>query len=504
MDGWWLSMAALGGAIAVGWRQIQGIFGYLQRALIGTVSIAAPNRYWEGLDVIGELLDGKRGYLAMGKRKFVDRSMQRYFPPGHAKQGSSMDTICVLMEHLLGTTLMTWYNNTPVLLRIRSPVRLQCWYIRGTLDPVELVKDWLRRRGLEKNGFLTYHTYCYFNVRTVTGSFSGHSLRMEGFENGRVTPPGSVLGTGANSQEGNLESGSEDKSEFEALDRLSSPRGPFTVARPLPPHRVEEFVMTLPKRHAETYAISPEVEKLDKLLTNFLKSASLYRKRGIAWKLGVHLTGPPGTGKTSAIRYLAMKHDLPVIVFDLTSFTSKELRKEWRLAKSSVGTPVIILLEDLDRVFCRDKPVEGVELGFTFDVLLNLIDGIELNDTGCILVVTTNDASQLDAALLRPGRLDTTTQFQPLTIQQQEQFIRRIVFGDEPVSDLQVETVRLELCADAGHLTAAEFQQRCLTRVLASLTQELASEPEEECRIERKTCPRHEDESPRRICCERR
>ena len=43
--------------------------------------------------------------------------------------------------------------------------------------------------------------------------------------------------------------------------------------------------------------------------------------------------------------------------------------------------------------------------------LLNVIDGVAASE-GRILVLTTNDVSQIDKALLRPGRIDHTINFQ--------------------------------------------------------------------------------------------
>lgn len=52
--------------------------------------------------------------------------------------------------------------------------------------------------------------------------------------------------------------------------------------------------------------------KLQHTVEDFLKSGRWYLNRGLSWKKGLLLYGPPGCGKTSCIIGLASKYDLNV------------------------------------------------------------------------------------------------------------------------------------------------------------------------------------------------
>jgi chaperone BCS1 len=64
----------------------------------------------------------------------------------------------------------------------------------------------------------------------------------------------------------------------------------------------------------------------------------------------------------------------------------------------------LILIEDIDAFFqARDKQDERIQISFSG--LLNALDGVGAQE-GRIVVLTTNHHELLDAALIRPGRID--------------------------------------------------------------------------------------------------
>lgn len=192
------------------------------------------------------------------------------------------------------------------------------------------------------------------------------------------------------------------------------------------------------------------------------KSKKWYEERGVPHRRGYLLHGGPGTGKSSFVRALAEDLDLPVYVFDLSSFDNGEFIESWQRAVA--GAPCIALIEDVDAVFHgRDNVVEG---GLTFDCLLNCIDGVERSN-GLLTVITTNRLEHLDDALgrptedgqsTRPGRIDRAVEFLPLDLEGRIKMARRIV-RDE---DLVVELVKV-----GEHDSAAQFQERSFRAALA-------------------------------------
>lgn len=67
------------------------------------------------------------------------------------------------------------------------------------------------------------------------------------------------------------------------------------------------------KRSFEDVILPDETRiKLESLVSDFLKSGRWYSNRGLSWKKGILLHGPPGCGKTSTIVGLASKYDLRI------------------------------------------------------------------------------------------------------------------------------------------------------------------------------------------------
>lgn len=58
-------------------------------------------------------------------------------------------------------------------------------------------------------------------------------------------------------------------------------------------------------------------DKLEHLVQDFLNSGGWYLSRGLSWKNGILLHGPPGCGKTSTIVGLASKYDLNLYMLSL-------------------------------------------------------------------------------------------------------------------------------------------------------------------------------------------
>jgi chaperone BCS1 len=137
-------------------------------------------------------------------------------------------------------------------------------------------------------------------------------------------------------------------------------------------------------------------------LRDFQRSASWYAERGIPYRRGYLLHGPPGTGKTTTVLALAGALNLSVGVLNLSS---RLLGDESLLSiVNSLPVATILLIEDVDCVFKDFRTMSGAA-GVTLSGLLNALDGVSSRD-GRVLFLTTNHPERLDPALLRPGRVD--------------------------------------------------------------------------------------------------
>jgi ATPase family associated with various cellular activities (AAA) len=148
--------------------------------------------------------------------------------------------------------------------------------------------------------------------------------------------------------------------------------------------------------------VLPEValERIERHTAGLAKHRDRLRATGRHVKRGLLLHGPPGTGKTMTVMYLAGLMPERTVVL-LTGESLGAVTPAAALARSL--EPAMVVLEDVDLIARHRAHFHTTPLLFE---LLNAMDGLD-EDADLIFVLTTNRAKDLEPALAsRPGRID--------------------------------------------------------------------------------------------------
>lgn len=133
-------------------------------------------------------------------------------------------------------------------------------------------------------------------------------------------------------------------------------------------------------------------------LKQFFASRETYELHDIPWKRGLLFVGPPGNGKTHAVKAIINALEQPCLY--VKSFHHRYITDEENIHtvfdQARKSAPCILVMEDLDSLLN-----DGNRSFF-----LNELDGFAAN-IGVILIATTNHPERLDPSILdRPSRFD--------------------------------------------------------------------------------------------------
>ncbi|KAL1743784.1 P-loop containing nucleoside triphosphate hydrolase protein [Schizophyllum fasciatum] len=215
---------------------------------------------------------------------------------------------------------------------------------------------------------------------------------------------------------------------------------------------------TRPKRPLRTVVLERGIkESIVDDVGDFLASEKWYGDRGIPFRRGYLLHGPPGNGKTSLIYALASHYALDVYTISLTApgMTDESLG-------ALIGGVPSRHRSSRRR---RRKAGDADPMANTLSLsgLLNALDGVAASE-GRLLFATTNHVHTLDPALARPGRMDVWIEFKNGSRPQAADFFR--AFFDLPPSDVRnlwapttLPLAELDRLAEifAAHLPEHEF-----------------------------------------------
>jgi len=223
-----------------------------------------------------------------------------------------------------------------------------------------------------------------------------------------------------------------------------------------------------PRRDMDSVVLpGAQIDSLVGDVGRFIDSRKWYQDRGVPYRRGYLLKGPPGCGKTTLVMALASRFERPIYALNLGSMSNDD---ELIDAVCEVPEHGILLIEDIDAAKATTKrntktpqssptPVNAPtndeeKREVSLSALLNVLDGAFSRD-GRILVMTTNHPENVDPALMRSGRADHHMTVGPLGPTEVERMCVRF-YGDQrgkqlaskmpnciPASDLQEQLLQL-------------------------------------------------------------
>ena len=141
-----------------------------------------------------------------------------------------------------------------------------------------------------------------------------------------------------------------------------------------------------------------------------LTHPELFERVGIKPGSGILLWGPPGNAKTMLARAVAGESGAHIETISGPEILSKWVGEASRMLREIFDratrlAPSVIIMDEVDAIAGSRDSGESPHLRDVVSQLLVLMDG--LTDRGRILVIaTTNLPSNIDPAILRPGRID--------------------------------------------------------------------------------------------------
>ncbi|KAH7889400.1 BCS1 N terminal-domain-containing protein [Phlebopus sp. FC_14] len=160
------------------------------------------------------------------------------------------------------------------------------------------------------------------------------------------------------------------------------------------------------KRPLHSVVLDPGVsESVEQDIRAFLQRRQWYADRGIPYRRGYLLHGPPGSGKTSFIQALAGSLSYDICLLNLSERGLADDKLNHLLTNAPERS--FVLIEDVDAAFNKrvQTSEDGYQSSVTFSGFLNALDGVASGEER-IIFMTTNHIEKLDPALIRPGRVD--------------------------------------------------------------------------------------------------
>ena len=162
--------------------------------------------------------------------------------------------------------------------------------------------------------------------------------------------------------------------------------------------------------------------------SRFWQRVDIYKQYNFVHKRGILLESSPGMGKTSIITLLVKElvekhHGVVFIVNSIHDFTKVYDFLKSTFRRIQPDTPVITIIEDIDKL--ANTQISGE--------ILDFLDG-KASIEHHLVIMTSNDTSDLPDALLRPSRIDRKFCISTIPVEARKEFFMKKGVSDEDIS----------------------------------------------------------------------
>ncbi|KAI8800893.1 ribosome biogenesis ATPase RIX7 [Cladochytrium replicatum] len=201
----------------------------------------------------------------------------------------------------------------------------------------------------------------------------------------------------------------------EELEPLSIELEDFLVAtKHVQPSSKREGFATVPDTTWEDVgALGTVREELRMAVIEPIRRPELFAQVGITSPMGLLLYGPPGCGKTLLAKAVANESKCNFISVKGPELLNKYVGESERairqvFARAQASRPCIVFFDELDALApTRSNDGDSVSASRLVNTLLTELDGMQGRKEVYVLAAT-NRPDMIDAAMIRPGRLDKT------------------------------------------------------------------------------------------------
>ncbi|KAF6778833.1 hypothetical protein AHF37_01632 [Paragonimus kellicotti] len=188
------------------------------------------------------------------------------------------------------------------------------------------------------------------------------------------------------------------------------------------PKMLDPSVASFAENADVTFSDVQGVKKELQDIVEFLRNPEKFNRIGAKLPKGVLLIGLPGVGKTLLAKAVSGEAQVPFLYVSGSSFEevfvgmgASRVRQLFAAAKQNA--PCLIFIDEIDSVGRnRTSSPHHPYANQTINQLLAEMDGFQTTE-GIIVLGATNQAEDLDKALLRPGRFDVQIHVSPPTFE---------------------------------------------------------------------------------------